>query len=298
MCWRITVITWSWLSPRATNPHSQRISSAIGSSMSGLAPFCWQDVGVTLGSPTLPLRIQICGPLVIERCGQRLEGQLPGRQGRLLFTFLVLHRHRQTHRYELAEALWPGRAVATSEAGLNPLLSKLRHTLGVDAIDGRSLLRLRLPEAWVDLEAAVEAIHRAESSVAQHDWTRAWGPAQVALFVAERGFLAGEDLPWIGETRDLLSDIRLRALECYTAAELGLAGPELAGAVRAARHLVCGAPLPDLGYRHLMNPLAAQGNCAEALAVYAQLCGTLRDQLGISPSPETTAVHARVLAVT
>src|SRR3954469_18316227 len=298
MCSRITVITWSWLFPRATNPHSQRISSAIGSSISGLAPFCWQDVGVTLGSPTLPLRIQICGPLVIERCGQRLEGQLPGRQGRLLFTFLVLHRHRQTHRYELAEALWPGRPVATSEAGLNPLLSKLRHTLGVDAIDGRSLLRLRLPDAWVDLEAAVEAIHRAESSIAQRHWARAWGPSQVALFVAGRGFLPGEQLPWIEETRFVLADIRLRALECYTAAELGLAGPELAGAVRAARQLVHSAPLRESGYRHLMNALAAQGNCAEALTVYARLCTTLREDLGISPSPETTAVHTRLLART
>jgi SARP family transcriptional regulator, regulator of embCAB operon len=266
--------------------------------MSGLVRFCWEDVGVTLGPANLPQRIQICGPLVIEERGQRLEGRLPGRQGRLLFTFLVLNRHRQVHRDELAEALWPGRAATTSEAGLNPLLSKLRRTLGIDAIDGRSLLRLRLTDAWVDLEAAVEAIHRAESAVAQRDWTRAWGPAQVALFVAERGFLAGEDLPWIGETRDLLTDIRLRALECYTAAELGLGGPELAGAVRAARQLIHSAPLRESGYRHLMNALAAQGNCAEALVVYAQLCATLRDELGISPSPETTAVHARVLAVT
>jgi SARP family transcriptional regulator, regulator of embCAB operon len=253
---------------------------------------------VTLGSINIPLRIQICGPLVVERGGQRLDDRLPGRQGRLLFVYLVAHRHRQVDRDELADALWPGRGPAASEAGLNPLLSKLRRTLGAEALDGRSLLRLRLPDAWVDLEAAVEAIHRAESSVAQHDWARAWGPAQVALFVTGRGFLPGEQLPWIDETRTVLADIRLRALECYAAAELGLAGPELAGAVHAARQLVRLAPLRESGYRHLMNALAAQGNCAEALTVYAQLCMTLRDELGISPSPETAAVHARLLAAT
>ena len=253
---------------------------------------------MTLGSVNLPLRIQICGPLVIERRGQRLERQLPGRQGRLLFTYLVVHRHRQVDRHELAEALWPGRDPTPGEAGLNPLLSKLRRTLGVAAIEGRSLLRLRLPEPWVDLEAALEAVHRAESSVAQQEWARAWGPAQVALFAAERGFLPGEDCPWIDEIRNRLSDIRLRALECYAAAEFGLGGTELAGAVRAARQLVHLAPLRESGYRHLMNALAAQGNCAEALTIHARLCATLRDELGISPSPETTAVYERLLAIT
>jgi DNA-binding SARP family transcriptional activator len=141
-------------------------------------------------------------------------------------------------------------------------------------------------------------VHRAESAVAQQDWARAWGPAQVALFVAERGFHAGEDRPWIVEVRDRLADVRLRALECYAAAELGLAGPELAGAVRAGRQLVRLAPLRESGYRHLMNALAAQGNCAEALTVYDQLRSTLRDELGISPSPESNAVHARLLAAT
>jgi DNA-binding SARP family transcriptional activator len=201
-------------------------------------------------------------------------------------------------REELVEALWPGRRGPGGEVGLNPLLSKLRRVLGAEGVDGRSLLRLRIPEAWVDLEAALEAVHRAESAVAQEDWARSWGPAQVALFVAERGFLRGEDRPWIDEIRDALSDIRVRALECYAAAELGLMGPELAGAVRAARQLVHLAPLRESGYRHLMNALAAQGNCAEALAVYADLCMTLRDELGISPSPETAAVHARLLAAT
>jgi hypothetical protein len=42
-----------------------------------------------LASPRPPLRVQICGALAIERDGQRLDGMLPGRQGRLLFTYLA-----------------------------------------------------------------------------------------------------------------------------------------------------------------------------------------------------------------
>jgi DNA-binding SARP family transcriptional activator len=251
-----------------------------------------------LASTGHPLRIQICGSLSIEREGQRLEADLPGRQGRLLFTYLVVNRHRPVPRDELAEALWLEPDPAALDARINPLLSKLRRVFGTEAVAGRSTLRLCLPDAWVDFEAALEAIHRAESSVAQGDWMRAWGPVLVALFVAERSFLPGEDAPWIDDIRHQLTELRLRALECYAATELGIAGPELAGAVRAGRQLIRLAPLRESGYRYLMQALAAQDNLAEALHVYGQLCDCLRDQLGVSPSPATRELHRRLLAAT
>jgi SARP family transcriptional regulator, regulator of embCAB operon len=252
---------------------------------------------VTLAS-SHAVRIQICGPLAVERDGQRLDSRLPGRQGRLLFTYLFANRHRQVPRDELAEALWREADPAAVDTRLNPLLSKLRRVFGADTVDGRSLLRLCLPGAWVDLEAAVEAIHRAESSVAQQDWARAWGPALTALFAAERGFLPGEDAPWIDEIRHHLTRLRLRALECYAAAGLGIGGTELAAAVRAGWQLVGLAPLRESGYRYLMQALAAQDNLAEALGVYGQLSECLRDQLGVSPSPATRRLHERLLAAT
>jgi SARP family transcriptional regulator, regulator of embCAB operon len=245
-----------------------------------------------------PVRIQICGPLAIERDGQRLDALLPGRQGRLLFVYLVVNRHRQIPRDELAEALWREPDPAAVDTRLNPLLSKLRRVFGADAVDGRSALRLCLPAAWVDLEAAAEAIHRAESAVAQQDWARAWGPALTALLVAERGILAGEDAPWIDAIRHRLTVLHLRALECYAAAGLGLGGTELDGAVRAGQQLIRMAPLRESGYRYLMQALTAQDNLAEALNVYGQLSQCLRDQLGVSPGPATRALYEQLLAAT
>jgi SARP family transcriptional regulator, regulator of embCAB operon len=244
------------------------------------------------------VRIQICGLLVIERDGHRLDALLPGRQGRLLFAYLVVNRHRQVPRDELAEALWREPDPLAVDARLNPLLSKMRRVFGAHSVDGRTTLRLHLPGAWVDLEAAVEAIHRAESSIAQQAWTRAWGPALTALFVAERDFLPGEDAPWIDEIRHQLTELRLRALECYAAAGLGIGGTELAGAVRAGRQLTRLAPLRESGYRHLIQALAAQDNFAEALTVYSELSDRLRDQLGVSPSPATRELYERLLAAT
>ncbi len=250
---------------------------------------------MTLAPGSPELRVQICGNLAIERGGERLDRSLPGRQGRLLFAYLVLNRHRLVARDELAEALWLEPDPEVVDARLNPLLSKLRRILGGEAIEGRSTLRLRLPDVWVDLEAAVEAIHRAESAVTQGAFVRAWGPALLALFTAERGFLPGEDAPWIDETRHQLRELEVHALECYAATELGLGGTELAGAVRAGRKLTQLAPLRESGYRHLMEALVAQDNPAEALHVYEQLCVCLREQVGVSPGVLTRAVYERIL---
>src|SRR5580704_11133826 len=178
----MTSITSSSSSARAMKPHSHRMILAMSpSSPVWLALYC-HNVGVSLESSHL--RIHLCGPLAIERDDQRLDRQIPGRQGRLLFAYLVCNRHRPARRAELIEAIWPDQAPSAADNALNALISKLRRVLGPDALDRRANLQLQLGDAWVDVEAAVEAVHRAESAIAVRDWTRAWGPALVALFIA------------------------------------------------------------------------------------------------------------------
>jgi len=253
---------------------------------------------VAVAASPAAVRIQICGPLAVECAGQRVESRLPGRQGRLLFTYLVVNRDRAVGRDEVAEALWREPDPSAIDSRLNPLLSKVRRVFGNSAVEGRSTIRLHLPTAWVDLEAAIEAIHRAESAVAQHEWVGAWGPVLTALLVAERSFLAGEDAPWIDEIRHQLTELHLRGLECYAAAGLGIGGTELPAAVRAGRQLIRLAPLRESGHRYLMEALAAQDNVAEALRVYGQLCDYLAEQLGVSPSAATRELYERLLRAT
>ena len=238
----------------------------------------------------------MCGPLVAELGGERVEARLPGRQGRLLFAYLTLNRHRTSSRDELVEAVWGDQHAASSGTGLNPLISKVRRCLGPEVLDGRTNLRLRLSQrAWVDVEAAEQAVHRAESRVALGQWGLAWGPALSALFISERTLLPGEDTPWLTERRARLDGIHLRALEAYAAAALAIGGTELAAAIRCGRQLVHLAPLHESGYQVLMRALAAKGDAAEALTVYAELSRTLRQQLGVSPSPATQAVFESLL---
>ena len=70
-----------------------------------------------------------------------------------------------------------------------------------------------------------EAIHRAESAVAQGDWARGWGPSLIALFTARRGLLPGRRTSRGPRTTDGGSrEIRIAALECYAAVALGVGG--------------------------------------------------------------------------
>lgn len=235
-------------------------------------------------------RIQLCGRLVARIEGRRVEQELPGRQGRLAFAFLTLNRRRTVTRDELAEALWPERGASDR---LSPLLSKLR---GVVPLEGRGDVRLDLPaDAFVDVEAAAEALHRAQSAVARGDYAGAWSPARVAQHVALRKLLPGEDAPWIGEERRRLEEILVRALELVGRVCVEIGAGELDTAERAARSLIERAPYRESGHRLLMEVLAARGNAAEALLAYDGLRTRLRDELGAAPSAETQALHRRLL---
>jgi SARP family transcriptional regulator, regulator of embCAB operon len=246
--------------------------------------------------PVPQTRIQLCGRLVVELRGRRVEGSLPSRQGRLLFAYLALNRGRPVPRDELIEALWPQAVPTSAPAALTVLLSKVRAVVGPDVLRGRGDVTLDLPEAGrVDVEDAFAGVHAAESAVVLGEWRRAWGPALRALFIAERRLLPEHEASWIDEWRGRMDDVVDHSLEAYAAACLGIGGTELAGAERAARRLVARAPLRESGYRLLMDALAAQGNVGEAMRVYDTARTTLREELGLAPGPAIQEAHARLL---
>ena len=144
-------------------------------------------------------RIHLCGRLVVELHGQRLEDSLRGRQGRLLFAYLAINRDRPVRRDELAEALWSGKGAPPAyESLLAPPLSRLRKALGPGVLEGRSELHLILPDdAWIDWEVARERVKQARTAGPQE----AWDAAREAVEIAERGLLPGLEAPWIDAKR-------------------------------------------------------------------------------------------------
>jgi SARP family transcriptional regulator, regulator of embCAB operon len=241
------------------------------------------------------VRIQLCGRFAVVIDGQAIESRLPGRQGRLLVAYLAAHRAQPVERAGLLDALWPERG-PEAVGSLTVLLSKARSLLVPAEIRGRGTLQLVLPAgSMVDLETATTSLHSAESAVALRDWPRAWPAALAAQYVSRRRFLAEYEAPWIDDWRGQLDVVLERALACYAEACLGIGGTELPAAERAARRLVAHAPLAETGHRLLMRALAARGDAADALTAYDRLRHLLRESLGVSPSPATQALHARLL---
>ena len=70
-------------------------------------------------------RVYVCGRLAVEYGGGVLrEAELPARQGRRLWAYLVLRRRRPVGRDDLAEALWGDEVPEAWDTTLNALVSR------------------------------------------------------------------------------------------------------------------------------------------------------------------------------
>ena len=250
------------------------------------------------------IRLQVCGPLAIEYAGTViLERQLPGRQARRLWAYLVLNRRRPVPRDELATAIWGDAIPDAWDASLNAIVSRLRGVLGRlgAASDGLAIrgsggrYTLELPdEAFIDFERGWRALLRAESALRERDYPACVAEALIARGIAARSFLPGEDAPWIEVQRRVLADTLVQATELSGEAEL--ARGAASDAQRLAREVVDLDALRESGYRLLMRSLAASGNGAQASRVMEECRSALRELAGARPSAETERVFREVTA--
>jgi DNA-binding SARP family transcriptional activator len=241
-------------------------------------------------------RIQLCGACSIVLEGRERSTSLRGTQARALLAYLVFERHRSLSRSALIAALWQDAPPPAADEALRSLLSNVRRAIDRERLIGRETVRVHLPDdTWVDVEAAAAAVHEAESAVALGQWQRAWIAAHIAMSISERELLPAMSFGWVEERRSWLEGVRLRALEALAASSLGLAGPEIATATRAARALIAAQPLRESGYRLLMQALEAEGNPAEGLIVFDELRTALRDAVGTTPTAAAREIHRRLL---
>jgi peptide/nickel transport system substrate-binding protein len=250
----------------------------------------------------LKLKVFLAGRVALESDGVVIEEErFPGRQGRLVFAYLVAEQGRLVPRDELADALWGDAPPATSDKALTVLASKLRGLLGDAAIDGAKALtsafgsyRLTLPDgAWVDIIAAADALREAEAALAADDFDQAKAVAARAVSLARPSFLPGEEGAWVDGKRRELADILRRALSCLAGASLR--SGDAAEAANWAEETIALEPYRETGYRQLMAAHAAAGNRAEALRVYDRCRRLLATELGAYPSPETESIYRELL---
>jgi DNA-binding SARP family transcriptional activator len=206
----------------------------------------------------------------------------------------VLHRRWPVGRDDLAGAVWGDAIPDAWDIALNTLISRLRSFLRpiserVPEVSIRGEVgryTLTLPTGvFVDAERARTGLHAAETALRRRDCEAALSESRVAMEIAARGFLGGEEAPWIEGQRRALADLRLHALECTVEAELMRGNPTIAE--REAEQLLLLDPMRESGYRLLMRALEAGGNAAQVVRVMDDCRRRLREQGGVDPSRET-----------
>jgi SARP family transcriptional regulator, regulator of embCAB operon len=250
---------------------------------------------------TETLRVYLAGKVAVESGGRLVdEAALPGLQGRVVLAMLAADRERSLSHEELAEELWVGDPPPAWESGLKALISKLRTALAVVGLDGEAiagafrLYQLKLPPGtWVDLEAAADALHRAETLARKERDDDAAGWALGARAIATRPFLEGANGPWVERRRAWLRDVYLRSLEVL--AEVWIARGDPVLAVADTEEALREEPFRESLSRLLMRAHAAAGNRAEALRVYERSKTLFADELGVGPSPETEELYLEIL---
>lgn len=244
-----------------------------------------------------PVRVYLAGAVTIEAATVLLQRALGTPQTVMLFARLCAEPGHTVSRDGLVDAIWPTAAPESTDVALSALVSRLRTAIrpaGFDVSTSHRAYELSVPAGvWIDLQAAESAADEAEGRWRAGRTHEAWSVANVAVAIAQRGFLPEHRGPWAEQWRSRLRATHRRGL--HILCDVSAAAGEMLLAARYGEELVVLDPFRETGYQQLMNAHAAAGNRAEALLVYARLRDLLRDELGTSPSPETEAVYLRIL---
>ena len=227
------------------------------------------------------------------------ESALPARQGRLAFAYLTLQRYRPVQRQELAMAIWGEETPEAWDTSLSALLSRLRRQFRggglaaeIETLSG--VVTFELPAStWVDLDAARAAIDVAEGHLRSGDDFGAWSNAAVAVSILERGFLHGEELPWVTRERERQRQDLLRGLECLS--EVTLTRGQAPLSIEYSRRCLDIEPFRESAVGREMRAHVAMGNRAEALRTFDRFRSLLSEELGTDPSPAVQAVYLEAL---
>ena len=196
-------------------------------------------------------------------------------------------------REQLGAALWPDQPAHQLGNSLHTALRGLRRALGgsdwVLHSHGRySFTTSREYDCDVTtFEQALAAARRARGEAALPGLQRAIA-AYGGDFLA--GLAAGE---WAQARRDELRRSFESAL--LATGRLHAAAGRHQAAAAAFRRAVAHEPLNETAHRGLMESWASLGETARAIRHYGELTELLTGQVGVPPSPETTALYQRLL---
>jgi DNA-binding SARP family transcriptional activator len=246
------------------------------------------------------LRLYLLGTPRLERDGVPLK--LPRRKTLAVLAYLAVTGAAHT-RQAVAGLLWPEHTEAQAHAYLRNSLWSLKRVLGEGWVAAgiESMSLISRPDFWLDVAHFRRLLKTCT--------TRSHPPVQACLACSTplskamelyRGdFMAGFSLPdsskfheWqLFEAESLRRELS-QALERLVRCKCAQGQSEQA--IQYARRWLALDPLHEPAQRGLMRAYAWAGEHAAALRQYQECAQILKQELGIPPSDETTALYAAI----
>ncbi len=236
------------------------------------------------------LRVRLLGDLVVEGCELASLGR---RQVRTLLKILALDHDHPVAPDRLIDCLWGGDLPARPADQVSVLVSRLRGVLGADRIR-RTDAGYALAVDWLDLDALRDYASEAGRRLAAGTAGAARAAAATGLSLVRGPLLGDEPDAWWADAERSAAE-RLVSHLRQTAAAAALAAGDWVSSAELAKQVLVADPYDEVALRVLMEALARSGRPASALAEYAESRERFAEDLGVSPSASTEALHTTIL---
>ncbi len=236
-------------------------------------------------------------------------------KARQLFQLLLTYRHTALDRDQILEHLWPGMEPVAAGRNFKVTLNTLYQVLepqrepGAESAfvhrDGTSYCLRAGADLWLDAEQFTCLIAQARAAHAYTAPLHPLSPAPpplspMSLLEEAVALYKGDYLPeaiyetWAAAERERLAVMFLSAADRLT--ELYLEARRYEEAVELAQRILAADNCWERAYRHLMIAYHRLGNRGQIGRVYQRCVQTLRDELDVAPTDETTSLFVQLTA--
>lgn len=245
---------------------------------------------------------RLLGPVEIVRDGQDIAPTAP--KIRQLVAMLLLRANRIVNTDTIIRELWPDEPPRSVRTTMQTYVYQLRRMIertGL-ATDSDDMLQTRAPgyllavdPEQIDVFVFQRLVREGRELMVERRFAEAAEALRKALSLWSGPPLANVNCG--SRLSAYVVDLQERRRNAYhlrVQAEMEIGGHrELVGELRS---LVTANPLDEELHGQLIRVLDRSGRRSEALAVYRNLRGTLREELGLEPSAELRALHMELLA--
>lgn len=244
-----------------------------------------------LNSPATA-RLRLLGGLALTNAaGIELSSLLAQPRRVALLAYLAVERARGfIRRDELLALFWPDTDTARARASLSRALHGLRQALGEGVILSRGDEEVALATQAICCDFA-EFEHAVVTGQHADACARYSGDLLPGFHVTD----AAPNLDrWMERERDRLRHLYLQSLRGWGAEQEGRG--DVHGALQTALRASDAFPLEEGVHQWLVRRLAASGDRSGTARAHDAFVRRLQEELGVSPSPETSALVASVLS--